>query len=161
VGQRNGAFHLFRVPAQGGTEQALTSQGPYDDGSEYTPDGKWIYFNSERSGGWDIWRMPPDGAGPDDKKAERVTSDDLEDWFPHFSPDGKKMIFLSFPAGTTTHNGKMDGVQLRMMPAPGKTLKPEKIEVLTTFYGGQGTINVNSWAPDSKRFAYVIYEPLK
>jgi TolB protein len=161
VGQRNGAFHLFRVPAQGGTEQALTSQGPYDDGSEYTPDGKWIYFNSERSGGWDIWRMPPDGAGPDDKKAERVTSDDLEDWFPHFSPDGKKMIFLSFPAGTTTHNDKMDGVQLRMMPAPGKTLKPEKIEVLTTFYGGQGTINVNSWAPDSKRFAYVIYEPLK
>jgi len=159
VGQRDGKFTLFRVPAAGGAEQHLTSHG-YDDGPEYSPDGKWIYFNSDRNGGWDIWRMPVDGAGPDDAKAERVTSDELEDWFPHFSPNGKWMLVFSFPKGTKTHNEKMEGVTLRLMPAPGKTLKPAKLEVLTTFFGGQGTINVNSWSPDSRKFAYVIYEKL-
>jgi len=49
----------------------------YDDGPEYSPDGKWIYFNSNRSGSWDIWRMPVDGAGENDAKAERISSDDL------------------------------------------------------------------------------------
>jgi len=162
VAQRDGkAFHLFRVSVNGGEEQRLTSQGPYDDGPEYTPDGKWIYFNSQRSGGWDIWRMPVDGAGSEDAKAEHVTNDELEDWFPHFSPDGKWLLVFSFPKGTENHNGKMEGVQLRLMPAPGRKLKPAKLEVLTTFFGGQGTINVNSWSPDSKKFAYVVYEPLK
>lgn len=160
VGQRNSNFELYRVAAAGGPEQHLTSTGGYDDGPEYSPDGKWIYFNSNRAGGWDIWRMPLTGAGPGDRKAERVTSDELEDWFPHFSPDGKWMLFLSFPKGTAGHNGKMDGMALRLMLAPRKKLKLSNIEVLTQFFGGQGTINVNSWSPDSKRFAYVVYEPL-
>ena len=160
VGQRDKKFELYRVAATGGPEQRLTSKGGYDDGPDYAPGGKWIYFNSNRSGGWDIWRMPPDGAGAGDAKAERVTSDELEDWFPHISPNGKLMLFLSFPKGTAGHNDRIEGVQLRMMPAPGKKIKPEKIEVLTTFFGGQGSINVNSWSPDSKKFAYVVYEPL-
>jgi len=143
----------------GGAEQPLTSKG-YDDGPEYGPDGKWIYFNTNRSGGWDIWRMPADGAGPEDAKAEQVTNDELEDWFPHFSPDGKWMLVFSFPKGTANHNDKMEGVVLRIMPAPGKTIKPAKFEELAKFFGGQGTINVNSWSPDSKKFAYVVYEPL-
>jgi Tol biopolymer transport system component len=160
VGQREGKFELYRVPVTGGAEQRLTSKGGYDDGPEYSPDGKWIYFNSNRSGAWDIWRMPADGAGPDDAKAERVTNDELEDWFPHFSPNGKWMLVFSFPKGTSNHNDKMQGVVLRVMAAPGKTIKPAKFDVLSTFFGGQGTINVNSWSPDSKKFAYVVYEPL-
>lgn len=163
VGRRNGKFELFRVSVNGGEEQRLTSSGTYDDGPEYSRDGKWIYFNSNRGGGWNIWRMPADGAGPADARAERITSDPLEDWFAHFSPNGKHMVFLSFPAGTEGHNGRMPGMKLRMMKAPPSNGKPKaspKIEVLETFSGGQGTINVNSWSPDSKRFAYVIYEPL-
>ena len=160
VGQRNGKYELYRVPVAGGVEQRLTSKGAYDDGPEYSPDGKWIYFNSDRSGGWDLWRMPAEGAGPDDAKAQQITNDELQDWFPHISPNGKWMVFLSFPKGVKTHDEKLEGVSLRLMPAPGKKLKPAKIEVLTTFFGGQGTINVNSWSPDSKQFAYVVYEPI-
>lgn len=160
VGQRNGKYELFRVSVNGGAEERLTSKGAYDDGPEYTPDGKWIYFNSNRSGAWDIWRMPADGAGPGDAKAEQVTNDDGEDWFPHFSPNGKWMLFLSFPKGTAGHNDRMKGVVLRVMPAPGKKLKPAKPEKLIEIFGGQGTINVNSWSPDSKRFAFVEYELL-
>lgn len=155
VGQRNGKFELYRIPAGGGEEQRLTSRGAYDDGPDYAPGGKWIYFNSDRSGTWDLWRIPPDGAGPGDEKAERITSDEWEDWFPHVSPDGKWIVFLSFPKGTANHNGKMEGVELRLLPADGRTP-----QVLTTIFGGQGTINVNSWAPDSRRFAFVTYEPL-
>jgi TolB protein len=160
VGQRGGHYNLFRVRASGGPEQRLTSKPVYDDGPDYSPDGKWIYFNSNRSGGWDIWRMPAGGAGPDDAEAQRVTSDDLEDWFPHPSPDGKWLLVFSFPKGTSGHNDRMAGVQLRLMPLPGAAPQAASPEVLATFFGGQGTINVNSWSPDSKRFAFVEYEPL-
>ena len=156
VGRRDGKFELYRVSVNGGVEQRLTGKGGYDDGPEYSPDGKWIYFNSNRSGGWDIWRMPPDGAGENDAKAEQITHDEEEDWFPHISPDGKWILILSFPHGTENHGGKMPGMRLRVMPAQA----PSKIEMLTTFFGGQGTINVNSWAPNSKEFAFVIYEPI-
>lgn len=160
VGQRDGNFDLFRVPVTGGPEERLTSSPGYDDGPDYSPDGKWIYFNSNRSGSWEVWRMPATGAGPSDSKAQQVTHDDLEDWFPHPSPNGKWLLFFSFPKGTTGHNDKMPGVQLRLIPLTGSKIKPVVPRVLTTFFGGQGTINVNSWSPDSTRFAFVIYKPL-
>jgi TolB protein len=154
-------YDIFRIPAAGGESEQLDSNAGYDDGPDYSPDGKWIYFNSDRSGNWDIWRIPADGAGPGDQRAEQVTGDEREDWFPHPSPDGKWLLFLSFAKGTATHNDKLPGTALRIMPMPGtQVTKPAQIEVVTTFFGGQGTINVNSWAPDSKRFAFVIYEPL-
>jgi Tol biopolymer transport system component len=162
VGERGDHFNIFRIPIGGGTEQRLTSSPVYDDGPDYSPDGKWIYINSNRSGSWDIWRFPAEGAGPSDSKAERVTRDDLEDWFPHPSPDGKWLVFLSFPKGTPGHDVKTN-VQLRMMPMPRSTAgvaEQSSIQVLTQFFGGQGTINVNSWSPDSKQFAFVSYELL-
>jgi Tol biopolymer transport system component len=157
VSQRSGNFDLFRVPTSGGVQQRLTSNGGYDDGPDYSPDGRWIYFNSNRSGSWNIWRMPADGAGMNDGKAHQVTNDELEDWFPHCSPDGKWLVFLSFPKGTAGHNDHIE-VQLRMIPLPGKRLKQTTPRELTRFFGGQGTINVNSWAPDSSKFAFVRYE---
>jgi TolB protein len=154
-------YDIFRIPAAGGDAEQLDSNPGYDDGPDYSPDGKWIYFNSDRSGKWDVWRIPAAGAGPGDQKAERITNEETEDWFPHPSPDGKWLLFLSFAKGTRTHNDKLPGTQLRMMSMPGRRIsKSARVQVMTTFFGGQGTINVNSWAPDSKRFAFVIYEPL-
>jgi TolB protein len=159
VANRDGKqYDLYRVPLAGGPEERLTMDPSYDDGPDYSRDGKWIYFNSNRGGGgWNIWRMPADGAGPDDRRAQQVTNDDLEDWFPHPSPDGKSLLFLSFPHGTETHNDRNLRVQIRMIPMPGETLSPAHPQMLLEFTGGQGTINVNSWAPDSQRFAYVSY----
>jgi TolB protein len=155
-------YDIFRIPAAGGEAEQLDSNPGYDDGPDYSPEGKWIYFNSDRSGKWDVWRIPYNGAGPGDQKAERVTNEETEDWFPHPSPDGKLLLFLSFAKGTKTHNDRLPGTQLKMMPMPGDQLaKSPQVQVVTTFFGGQGTINVNSWAPDSKRFAYVIYEPVR
>ncbi len=170
VAERNNNFDIYRIPVTGGAEERLTTDPGFDDGPDYSVDGKWIYINSNRSGGWDIWRFPADGAGPNDSKAERITNDAQEDWFPHPSPDGKWIAFLSFPPGTPGHDTKTS-VHLRMIPATQPPVPPtaprahvedwsESIQVLTEFFGGQGTINVNSWSPDSKRFAFVSYRLL-
>lgn len=158
VANRDGKqYDLYRIPEAGGGEERLTSDPAYDDGTDYSRDGKWIYFNSNRGGGWNIWRMPADGAGRNDERAQRVTNDALEDWFPHPSPDGKSLVFLSFPAGTLGHNDRNMRVQLRLIPMPGDTLTEVQPRTLVELTGGQGTINVNSWSPDSRRFAYVTY----
>lgn len=158
VANRDGKqYDIYRAPAAGGDEERLTFDPADDDGPDYSPDGRWIYFNSNRGGGWNVWRMPAQGAGAGDSKAERITGDDLEDWFPHPSPDGKSLVFLSFPHGTKGHNDRTLKVQLRLRPMPGERVDASRPESLLVLSGGQGTINVNSWAPDSTRFAFVSY----
>ncbi len=146
VGQRNGEFDIYTIPAAGGEETRLTTAKGLDDGPEYSPDGKYIYFNSERTGHMQIWRMKPDGS---DQK--QVFSDDLNNWFPHISPDGQWMVFLTYETDVTGHPENKD-VMLRLM-----SLSDKKITVLAKLFGGQGTINVPSWSPDNKRLAFVSY----
>src|SRR5579859_5607354 len=147
-GERNGEFDVYTIPAAGGEETRLTTAPGLDDGPEYSPDGKYIYFNSVRTGLMQIWRMRPDGSGQ-----EQVTSDEFNNWFPHISPDGKWMVFLTYEKGVTGHPGNKD-VMLRLMAVGGDT----KISVLARLFGGQGTINVPSWSPDSKQLGFVSYE---
>jgi TolB protein len=147
VGERNGEFDIYAIPAVGGNETRLTTAKGLDDGPEYSPDGKYIYFNSERTGMMQIWRMHPDGS-----EQEQITFDDFNNWFPHISPDGKWMVLLSYDKSVTGHPENKD-VMLRLM-----SLSDKKITVLAKLFGGQGTINVPSWSPDSKRLAFVSYE---
>jgi Tol biopolymer transport system component len=146
VGERNGEFDIYAISATGGEEKRLTTAKGLDDGPEYSPDGKYIYFNSERTGHMQIWRMKADGS-----EQEPVFSDDLNNWFPHISPDGQWMVFLTYGADVTGHPENKD-VMLRLM-----SLGDKKITVLAKLFGGQGTINVPSWSPDSKRLAFVSY----
>lgn len=146
VGQRNGDFDIYSITAAGGEETRLTSAKGLDDGPEYSPDGKYIYFNSERTGHMQIWRMKPDGG-----QQEQVFSDGLNNWFPHISPDGQWMVFLTYEADVTGHPENKN-VMLRLM-----SLSDKKITVLAKLFGGQGTINVPSWSPDSKQLAFVSY----
>ncbi|MCU1269750.1 MAG: tolB protein [Acidobacteriaceae bacterium] len=147
VGQRNGDFDIYTIPASGGAETRLTTAKGLDDGPEYSPDGQYIYFNSERTGHMQIWRMHSDGTGQ-----EQIFSDDYNNWFPHISPDGKWMVFLTYERDVTGHPENKD-VMLRLM-----SLDDKKILVLTKLFGGQGSINVPSWSPDSKSVAFVSYQ---
>jgi TolB protein len=149
TGLRNGNFDIYTVPAAGGAETRLTTAEGLDDGPEYSPDGEWIYFNSERTGHMQIWRMKPDGSSQ-----EQVISDDTNDWFPHISPDGQWMVFLAYAPDVKGHPAEKD-VALMLM-----SIADKKVRVLTKLFGGQGTINVPSWSPDSKRLAFVSYELL-
>jgi dipeptidyl aminopeptidase/acylaminoacyl peptidase len=148
-GERDGEFDIYTIAAEGGEEKRLTTAKGLDDGPDYTPDGRFIYFNSERTGTMQIWRMRADGS-----QQEQVTSDDFNNWFPHPSPDGKWLVFLSYEKGVVGHPAN-ETVRLRIMPLAGGP-----IEELAKFFGGQGTINVPSWSPDSQRVAYVSYELL-
>jgi len=146
VGQRNGDFDIYTIPAGGGEETRLTTAKGLDDGPEYSPDGQYIYFNSERTGHMQIWRMKADGS-----EQEQLFADEYNDWFPHISPDGKYMVFLTYDQGVSGHPENKD-VMLRLM-----TLADKKIKTIARLFGGQGTINVPSWSPDSKSVAFVSY----
>jgi TolB protein len=152
VGQRDGDFDIYTLPVAGGPavgteETRLTTAKGLDDGPEYSPDGNYIYFNSERSGIMQIWRMRADGS-----QQEQLISDDFNNWFPHISPDGEWMVFLSYDKTVNGHPENKD-VALRLM-----SLADKKVTVLAKLFGGQGTINVPSWSPDSKQVAFVSYQ---
>jgi TolB protein len=146
TGQRNNQYNIWAVDIATRKEIPLTENATLDDGPEYSPDGKYIYFNSVRTGTMKLWRMKADGSDE-----EQVTFDEYNDWFPHFSPDGKWIVYLSFPKDINpTDHPFYKKVYLRLMPATGGV--PRTIAYI---YGGQGTINVPSWSPDSKKIAFV------
>jgi TolB protein len=147
TGVREPGLDIYRIPVTGGDEVRLTDAKGVDDGSEYTPDGKWIYFNSSRTGRMQIWRMRPDGS-----EQEQITKDEnYNDWFPHISPDGKSIVFISYglDIGSDEHPFYKH-VYLRTMNLDGTNLR-----VVAYMFGGQGSMNVPSWSPDSKRIAFV------
>ncbi len=143
---RNGDYDIYVISKEGGEETQLTTAPGVDDGPEYTPDGKYIYFNSVRTGMMQIWRMKPDGS-----EQEQVTFDNLNNWFPHISPNGKWIVFLTFNNDVAPSDHPFyKQVYLRMMPISGGEPK-----VIAYLYGGQGTINVPSWSPDSRKISFV------
>jgi TolB protein len=144
--ERGGEYDVYTIPVTGGEERRLTTAPGLDDGPDYSPDGQWIYFNSVRTGMMQIWRMKTDGS-----EQQQLTSDGYNDWFPHPSPDGKWVVFVSYEKDVQGHPAEKD-VLLRIMPAEGG-----KVEVLAKLFGGQGTINVPSWSPDSAQLAFVSY----
>lgn len=147
TGGRNEKFDIYKTPSDGGAmETRLTDAPGLNDGPEYTPDGQHIYFNSSRSGTMQLWRMKPDG-----QDQEQVTSDDFNNWFPHVSPDGKWIAFLSYSKEVDpTDHPYYKQIYLRLLPVAGGQPK-----VIAYVYGGQGTMNVPSWSPDSTRIAFV------
>jgi dipeptidyl aminopeptidase/acylaminoacyl peptidase len=145
--ERNGEYDVYTIPATGGEEKRLTTAPGLDDGPDYSPDGQFVYFNSDRTGKMHIWRMKPDGT-----QQEQVTSDEWNNWFPHPSPDGKWIVFLSYETDVKGHPENKD-VMLRLL-----SLETKRIEVLAKLFGGQGTINVPSWSPDSRSLAFVSYQ---
>ena len=153
-GDNAGRIDLWTIPSAGGADARLTDAPAPHDGPEYSADGKWIYFNSELNakepGHAQCFRMAPDGAG-----IEQLTHDDRVNWFPHISPDGNWIVYISFPRGTLKHPANKDVILRRMKPDGSEPAD------LLSFNGGQGTINVNSWSPDSRRVAFVVYPDIK
>jgi Tol biopolymer transport system component len=147
VGKRGATYRVHTCPFLGGPEKQLTDAFDHCDGPDYTADGQWIWFNGEREGDVQLWRMRPDGTG-----VQRMTNDRRVNWFPHPSPNGKHILYLAYESGTRGHPA-MQSVELRLIPATGGEPK-----TLLRITGGQGTMNVPCWAPDSRKFAFVSYE---
>lgn len=148
VGRRNGEFDIYTIPVAGGDERRLTTCRGLDDGPDYSPDGAFIYYNSYCTGKMQIWRMRTDGSEP-----EQLTRDEYSSWFPHPSPDGRWVVYLAYleDQGEAHPFGKQ--VKLRLLDVSNGSLR----DLTQPFFGGQGTINVPSWSPDSRRVAFVEY----
>ncbi len=141
-------YDIYSMPISGGTtETRLTTAPGLDDGPDYSPDGRYIYFNSFRTGKMHVWRMNADGSQP-----KQLTDDAYSNWFPHPSPDGKHILFISYLEDQEFRHPADKAVMLRLMDT-----KTGQIRELARFRGGQGSINVPNWSPDSKQFGFVSY----
>ena len=147
-GERNGNYDVWTISVKGGPETRLTTDPGLDDGPEYSPDGNYIYFNSTRSGQMKIWRMRPDGSNQ-----EQVSFGDCNDWFAHLSPDGARMVYVSYPTSVSA----ADHPRNKRVMIREQIVATGKVRVLAHLYGGQGTMNVPSWSPDGKAVAFVSY----
>jgi TolB protein len=154
-------FDIYRINVDGSGELPMTTNLAQDDGPEYSADGKWVYFCSNRSGKWDGWRMPAGGAGQDDKLAEKITNGDAQDWFPHISPDGNWLYTISYPMDHPDHTYIGNGIKIKLLRLKnGVAARGAELTTVRTFFGGQGSGNTDGWAPDSTKFAWTEYEPL-
>jgi len=146
---RNGQYDIYTISVEGGLETQLTDIPGLDDGPEYSPDGQYIWFNSTRTGLMQVWRMKVDGSEP-----TQIVKEDANCWFPHVSPDGQWIVYITYDkneeeAGNHPPN---KNVELRLIPAQGGDSK-----TIIKLFGGQGTVNVNSWSPDNHHIAFVSY----
>jgi TolB protein len=150
VRPNQGSLIIYAIPAEGGEEKALTPLNGLSDDPDYSLDGQYIYFNSNRaSGTMQIWRMKPDGSEP-----EQMTSDVMNNWTPHPSPDGKSILILSYEPGVMSHAANKD-IALRILSTADKSIR-----TVVNIVGGSGTDNVPCWAPDSQHFAFVSFQML-
>ena len=136
-------FDAYTAPVAGGSEHLLAANG---DSAEFSPDGQWVYFQSEQTGHMQLFRMHPDGTAQ-----EQLVTSDTVDWFPHISPDGKLFAYIAFKPGTQGHPANQD-VELRVLSLTDRTVR-----TLAKLLGGRGTMNVPSWSPDSKMVAFTSY----
>ncbi|MDR2004442.1 MAG: transporter [Prevotella sp.] len=147
---RNGEMDVYTISIDGTNETRLTTSEGLNDGPEYSPDGEYIWFNSMHTGLMQIWRMKTDGS----EQTQITFDEDRNSWFPHMSPDGKNVVYIAYRKGDLEPHEHLryKHVEIRMVPATGG-----EPQTLIKLFGGQGTFNVNSWAPDSKRFAFVSF----
>ncbi len=147
--ERNGQYDIYTIAVDGGEETQLTNLPGLDDGPEYSPDGKHIWFNSVRSGLMQVWRMEADGSNP-----THMVQEEANGWFPHVSPDNQWVVYIAYKKGDVEpgDHPANKNVELRLIPAEGGAAK-----TIVSLFGGQGTINVNSWAPDNRTIAFVSY----
>lgn len=148
--ERNGEYDIYTIPAAGGEEMRLTDAPGLNDGAEYDSAGEYIWFNSVRTGLMQAWRMRADGS----EQTQMTFDEGWNTWFPHISPDRTRIVMLCYRKGDLLPHEHLPHkhVELRLMDADGSNIR-----TLVSLFGGQGTINVNSWSPDSKRFAFVRY----
>lgn len=147
---RNGEMDVYTISTDGTGETRLTTSEGLNDGPEYSPCGQYIWFNSMRTGLMQIWRMKSDGR----EQTQMTFDEDRNSWFPHLSPDGKSAVYIAYKKDDVQPHEHLryKDVELRMMSSTGGNL-----ETLTRLFGGQGSFNVNSWSPDSTKFAFVSY----
>ena len=90
----NGERSVYSIPSTGGTPQRLTVPGADHPAGFLTRDGKWLYLGSNRSGEYQIWKVPVGGGA-----GEQITSNGGMN--PRVSPDGRYIYHVTRGTQTT------------------------------------------------------------
>ena len=123
---------LWIIPAGGGEKRRLLPDGYYGSDPDWSPDGKWIAYNSDRGGWSEIWAVPRFGGA-----VRRVTSLHQKSYNASWSPDGRWIAFCSKGAG---------GFQLWAAPFAGGS--PLQLTAADGRHTGP------RWSPDGRRLVF-------
>ena len=129
---------LFSVPAQEGSARNLSkTSNAHERDAVWSPDGKWIAYNSDATGENELYVRSQDGKG----QPQQITSGaDTYYYRPVWSPDSKKLLWS-------------DRLQrLRYVDAASKT-------VTQVDQDKDGEIQSYDWSPDSQWIAWARPEP--
>jgi eukaryotic-like serine/threonine-protein kinase len=130
---RSGHGNLFRIPADGGTPERLTSDVAWDYPGSVSPDGSTLLFSRQaQASQWDLMTLRLEhGRAP-----QPFVSTPFTEWWPTFSPDGRWIAYGS----TETGNAQ---IHVRPYPGPGA-----RVTVSTT--GGSRPL----WSRDGRELFY-------
>ena len=105
----------FTPDGPNGTARWLTRGSSNDRQPDYSPDGEWIIFSSDRSGNLDLWKV-----STTDGTVRRITEDSAQDWDPTFTPDGKHILWSSNRTGHfEIYIADADGSAARQLTSDG------------------------------------------
>jgi Tol biopolymer transport system component/tRNA A-37 threonylcarbamoyl transferase component Bud32 len=134
-----GSANVFRAaiptrpPVSVATAQPVTTENQLVEGVHVSREGKWLVFDSNRSGNQDIYRMPADGSS----EAEQLTTHPAPDFMPSWSPDGSRIAFHAWRYGNR---------DIFLMSADGRTMRRLTDHPSHDIYA--------EFAPDGRRIAF-------
>lgn len=146
--ERNGNYDVYKMSANGGEEIRPTTAEGLDDGPEYSPDGRYIYFNSFQTGKMQIWRM-----FTDDTHKEQMTFDNYSNWFAHIAPHNQNAVPISYTEDQDQQHPFGKQLKLSLLDLATKELS----DLTPIFYDEPGTLNIPSWNLQWTQFLYVTY----
>ena len=124
---------LYIADADGSDEQPLTQPGSMNYNPAWSARGDWIAFTSDRAGSADLFRVHPDGTG-----LEGLTDNPAFDDQAAFSPDGKRIVFVSTRAAGRANLWTLD-------------ISTRRVTRLTSGDGGDFR---PAWSPDGQWIAF-------
>ena len=134
---RGGYPTLWRIPAVGGTPELLSTVGEEAVDPAISHQGQSLVY-TRRMMDSNIWRIEMRSPTTRGNSTARLISSTRNDEAPQFSPDGKRIVFVSDRAGS-----------LEIWVCDGEGLNPIQL----TFFGGAHT-GTPRWSPDSRSIAF-------